>query len=287
MAINTLQAKKISMRNRTLLFVIFCFFTLKFVNSQVIRHPEIPNGNCYNCNSSQDWNDIADKNLLKLSPFNKILHLSFKRKNDVTHYGTTSFVSKDLLLTARHCVDNQENLEYIELNLPSFGNKWVKLNKNDYKIYYYTERFNKDEYDIALIRIINKPKLKLLYYGHFEIAENVKNIMSKHDVNISGFPFKKFAINSTAPDTLVDRKLSSDLVEYNSSNTMIGLPICTCNGDSGGPIWIRSANNYFIVGVYHGSKSKEQGFINPNLNIGVYIGDKVAEWIKNVKATSL
>ncbi len=179
--------------------------------------------------------------------------MSFKRKNDVSHYGTTSFVSKDLLLTARHCVDRQEDLEYIELSLPTFKNNWVRLNTKDYKIYYYTEYFNKAEYDIALVRIINKQKLKILYSGHFEIADSLNSGIRNLDVNISGFPFIKFAINSTAPDTLVNRRLPLDLVEFNTSNTMIGLPACICNGDSGGPIWIRNGNRYLIVGVYHGS----------------------------------
>ncbi len=59
------------MGNRTLLLAVFFFFAIKFSNSQVIRHPIIPTGGCYNCNSTQDWNDITNKNLLKLSPFNK------------------------------------------------------------------------------------------------------------------------------------------------------------------------------------------------------------------------
>jgi len=232
----------------------------------------------------QDWKDITDKNVLKSAPFNKILHLSFKRNNDVIHYGTTSFVTKDLLVTARHCVDNQENLEYIELGLPSLKNKWVRLNKNDYKIYYYTELFNKSEYDISLVRIINKQKLKLLYYGNFEIEDSLNNIIRECDINISGFPFNKFAINSTAPDTLVNRRLSSTLAEYNGGNTMIGYPLCTCSGDSGGPIWTRKENRYFIIGVNQGSKSHQEGFLNPNLNIGVYINNKVVEWIRSVTA---
>ncbi len=270
------------MRNKTMIAFLFCF-SIKTLYSQVIRHRTVPVNPCGICNPGQDWNDISNKRLLKLSPFNRILHLSFKRKDDINRYGTACFISKDLLITARHCVDQEKSLEYLELNLPSLTNNWVRLNKKDYKIYYYTELFNKREYDIALIKVINKQKLSILYHGHFNIVDSPKIIISNCDVSVSGFPSNKFAINSAAPDTLVNRKLSAELIEFNSSNNMIGYPTCTCNGDSGAPIWVKNGNEYFIVGVHCGPASKEEGFVNLNLNVGVFLGSEVSKWIKSVK----
>jgi V8-like Glu-specific endopeptidase len=271
--------------------IVVCFYCFLSVNiySQSVRHPVIPeNGFCDDYKSGYEWQDIIDKSLLKSAPFNKILHLSFKRKNDIKHYGTASFVSKDLLMTARHVVAFQEILEYIELNIPSSKNQWVRLDKKDYEIYCYTEHFKKREDDIALLRIINKQKLKQLYSGHFEVADSISSTMN-NDVNLTGFPFIKFAINSTAPDTLVNRSLPYNLLELNTSKTLVGLPICTCSGDSGAPIWISSGDQYFILGVCEGSGSndKELGLKNPNLNIGILINNDVVKWIRTIEATSL
>ncbi len=75
--------------------------------------------------------------------------------------------------------------------------------------------------------------------------------------------------------------------EFNPLGNMIGLPICVCNGESGGPIWIKNQNRYYILGVHQGSKAIEQGFKNPNLNIAVFINDDVSKWIKSIAAISL
>jgi hypothetical protein len=193
------------MGNRTLLLVVFALFTIKVLNCQTIRHrPETVLGrSCNNCDSEHKWDEISSDKLLKSTPFNKIFHLSFKRHNDIPHYGTASFVSEDLLVTARHCVHHQQNLEYLELTSASVKNRWVRLNKKDFKIYYYTEKVDSRANDIALIRIINQQKLKLLYSGHFELTDG--NYDSVKEINITGFPYIKFAINSISPDTLVNR----------------------------------------------------------------------------------
>lgn len=250
------------------------------LHAQEIRHPiSYPKSRCFHCSSQEDWRVISNAALAQTSPFNKVLHLGLKQENDIKRYGTVSFISNNILITTRHCVDKKESLEYIELYSP-FKKKWIKINKNEYEVYYYTPEFQAFENDIALIKIISKIKLQSLYRGHFAVLENgLDKDLEKPNVNISGFPCTKFAINSTAPDTLVNRSTSSTLFELNPVKNMIGYPLCMCSGDSGGPIWYQADGEYYIIGVNQGSKSDEQGFDNVALNTGVYINEQVKEWI--------
>jgi V8-like Glu-specific endopeptidase len=198
-------------------------------------------------------------------------------------YATVSFISKDVLITARHCVHNKEQLDYLEFFSPE-KEEWIKLSPNEYQVYYYTEKFSGFENDLALIKIICKKKLKYLYKGHFSISEVVfKTNTANFLINSSGYPCVKFAINSTAPDTLINRTTSSAFVELNPTGSMIGHSLCMCSGDSGGPIWYQTGDGqYCVIGVNQGSKSNEQGFQNHNLNIGVYINQNVKLWIDSI-----
>lgn len=266
-----------------MLIVVGLIYTIG-LHAQEIRHPNnYPNSRCFRCSSREDWQVISNAALVQTSPFNRVLHFSFKQKNDIKHYATVSFISNDILITARHCVNEKEQLEYIELYSP-FKNNWIKLNKNEYEVYYYTPEFKGFENDIALIKITNKLKLKSLYQGHFKVIDNgLGRNIEKFSVNISGFPCIKFAINSTAPDTLVNRSTSSTLFKLNLAKNMIGYPICICAGDSGGPIWYKAdGGEYYIIGVHQGSNSNEQEFEDINLNIGVYINEKVKQWIDSI-----
>ncbi len=261
-------------------FSCLCYLYSIVSWTQTIRHPvKIETGFCSSYTSDYKRQDIIDKSLLGSAPFNSILHLCFKRKDDIKHYGTASFISKNLIVTARHILDIEENLEYIELNIPSSNNQWVRLDRKDYKIYYYTQHFDNRESDIALLKIINNQKLKLLYHGHFKLIDSTDSITAS-EVNLTGFPFTKFAIKSITPDTLMNRSISFDYLQFNTSKRLIGLPIRVCSGDSGGPLWIKSGSNYFILGVCGSATAKEMGFKNPDLNIFTSINNEILKWIQ-------
>ncbi len=85
-----------------------------------------------------------------------------------------------------------------------------------------------------------------------------------------------------APDTLLNRSISCDYLQLNTSKTLIGLPFRVCSGDSGGPLWIKSDNNYFILGACGSAMAKEMGFTNPNLNIFTSINNEVLKWILTI-----
>lgn len=270
------------MSYKSLLIVAGLIYTIG-LHAQEIRHPDnYPNSRCFHCGSRVDWQIISNAASVKTSPFNRVLHFCLKQKDDIKHYATASFISSNMLITARHCVSDKEQLEYIELYSP-FKRNWIKFNKNEYEVYYYTPEFKGFENDIALIKITNKLKLQSLYRFHFKVIENGldKNI-EKFIVNSSGFPCIKFAINSAAPDTLVNRFTSSTLFKLNPAKNMIGYPLCMCSGDSGGPIWYEADGEYYIIGVHQGSKSNEQGFEDISLNIGVYINERVKQWIDSI-----
>lgn len=263
--------------------IMLCFlcFTVFTGQGQAFRHLTSADGNCNHCYGVASSNDMIDTKLLKIAPYNNIFHLGIKWKNDVVRYGVASFISKDVLVTARHCVDKKENLEYIELTLPSFNNQWIVLKPEDYKIYYYTPQLQSFESDIALIRVTNKSKLKMLYRSHFKLETKTIHKIENLEINVSGYPFNKFAINSIHSDTLVNRVFSGRHVELNSTNTMAGFPACLCSGDSGGPVWYKRQGSFYLFAVSQGSKAGEAGFKNSNLNISVLISSK-SKWFRSI-----
>ncbi len=184
--------------------------------AQEIRHTEhYSDSRCFHCASKVNWKNIPQGPLRHTAPFNMILHLSTKRKNEAKHYATASFIAEDLLLTARHTVMNNDQLEFIEL-YSNLKLKWIKLNKNDFEVYYYTQEFMKFEQDIVVIRIVNKLKLSFIYQGNFKLVENgLGKRTGKDSINVSGYPCVRFAIKSFKPDTLVTRSALSDLFVLN------------------------------------------------------------------------
>ncbi|MGI8952267.1 MAG: trypsin-like serine peptidase [Chitinophagaceae bacterium] len=231
---------------------------------------------------------ILDYRVFK-APYNKILHLGVKRYNDIEHFCTVYFITDNLLITTRHCINNNDLINYIELCLPSIKkDKWIKLDSNEYKIYYYSENFSSRDKDIALIKITDKQKLKLLYEGNFEIADSVlwikKNMI--YQVKTAGFPCDKFSINSRSFDTLVVSSTNTDSIIINDNQTLMGYAMCSCPGDSGAPIWIQTDEHYYIIATSQGSAPGVSGFEDMNSNVGVLINDNIKNWIKSISVSS-
>ena len=161
------------------------------------------------------------------------------------------------------------------------NNKWIILNKSDFEIHYYSDTFKQFDHDLAIIKILNKTKLKSIYNYSFKV-NNMDIPIDQTTIFLAGYPFKKFSFNSTLPDTLVCRTTTFSQLEFNQSKMMMGYPLCTCPGDSGAPIWVELNDSFYILGIHQGSRSKEKGFSNALLNVGVFFTPEVISWILSV-----
>ena len=163
------------------------------------------------------------------------------------------------------------------------ANKWVLLNKSDFKIFYYTERLTTFSVDVSVIRITNREKLKMIYTSHFKLGVNI-DTSQVDSLHMAGYPFKKFAINSPAPDTMVTRVVAFKDAEYNSTKTMIALPVCSCPGDSGGPVWLEFKASYYLLGIFQGAGWEEQAPDNSRRSTAVFLYKEMASWISDIVA---
>lgn len=251
-----------------------------YLFSQEIRHLNLPaNLSCFNCDSSNVGEDIFEIQELSLRPFDNIFQMSVKYDGGIRRYSTISFISENCMVTNRHCLEYFDKIELIEVGkLSGTKVKWFVFDKSDFEILYYGSTFSSFDYDLALIKINNTNKLKKIFKSSFSLMK--KDLFEKCQVvKVSGYPFIKFAINSKAPDTLVCRSIEYDQVEFNKNRTMIGYPLCTCPGDSGAPIWFEYGSKFYIIGIHQGSRSGEKGFINRQLNVGIFFNDDVTDWI--------
>lgn len=264
------------------LLLIIINLNYTFIFSQKIRHKDLNNNHaCFNCRANNIGHDIFENYKLKDTPFNNVLQLSVKQINDIKHYSTTSFISSNCLITARHCVEYRDAVEFIELRTNKKNNEWIILNRSDFEIYYYSDTFKQFDHDLAIIKILNKTKLKSIYNYSFSV-NNIHIPSDQTTIFLAGYPFNKFSINSTLPDTLVCRKTTFSQIEFNQSKMMMGYPMCTCPGDSGAPIWVELNDSFYILGIHQGSRSNEKGFSNSLLNVGVFFTPEVISWILSV-----
>lgn len=229
--------------------------------------------------------DILDPELTS-PPFNKILHLGVKTKHDdIEHYSTVSFVGKELLLAARHALDKNDEIEYIELSLASkVPERWIKLYPSDFKIFYYAKEFSSLENDLAIIKILKTNVSKIIYKGNFNLMQfdTLKTIAGSDTIRIhlTGFPCSKFSL-TYGPDTLVSRSTTVKECVIDESNHFLYFPLFVCPGDSGSPIWVKFYNSYFIIALLQGSRPDRSGKINPAFNEAVILNSSIMSWLKS------
>jgi len=80
---------------------------------------------------------------------------------------------------------------------------------------------------------------------------------------------------------VVDRK-ATDSIQLATSEDLIGFALCACSGDSGGPIWVKSGNQYYVLGIYVSPNFMKYKGIDKNKNIGVMMSSQVKNWIKSI-----
>lgn len=263
------------------------------VYAQTPRHTEQCPGSIRQCCSPfslREERELITGVKIKQSPFNKILHYAIKLNGiDRKRHCTAFFIDTDIIMTCFHCTINDKNINYIELTLPSTQkDNWIKLEKTEFNIYSYQERFS-TETDIVIIKLKNKQKLKLLYKGHFEIADsNIITDKTPYTVHLTGFPCDKFSTDVTSPDTLVDRNTALASIEFNTAKTLVGHPMYSCRGESGSPLWIEINNKQYVIAVNQGRFTQlAAGFgSHADLNTAVLINEDVKRWIQSIQANT-
>lgn len=235
-------------------------------------------------NSLDEWRNIIDTVTFK-NPYTSVIHLGIKKMNDDReHYSTASFISKNFIITAMHCLMDSAHIEYIDLKVPDIkSDKWVRLYKDDFQIYYYAPRIDSPADDIALLKIKNIKNGSLVYRSYFT-ATDFNN--DKHDslqINISGFPCLRFCYTANCMDTLVNRHADKTDMKINAAGTCMQIPVVTCPGDSGGPVWYGAAERYFIIGIAQSSDARRAGFTEePDHTIAVLMNADKIKWIQSV-----
>jgi V8-like Glu-specific endopeptidase len=223
------------------------------------------------------------------APFNFILHLETnhnylgKRSQD---WGTAAFINENTLLTAHHVLIRKEWLTKIGLSLAnSAKDDWIYFYKsnNDFEIFYYKNYKKAKSYefkstDIAVIRILNKEKLGKLYKGKF-LYDSIQTFSQDDIMDLTGFPCY-FANNQVGYDTLINRRAAKKNLNLNSDHNFIGYEFFTCIGDSGGPIWAKKDDKFYIVGVHHGGGG-DIG-LDESYNISVKLNGDIIKWLNGI-----
>ncbi|XP_022184090.2 chymotrypsin BI [Nilaparvata lugens] len=194
--------------------------------------------------------------------------LFLKRKNEQTHssFCGGSLISRSLILTAAHCLDNIEEVE-VCLGCMHFNNDHEKrrkaflVKKSSMIIHESWDPMNLKN-DIALLILpttapltdgVIKP-LKLPKLGSmFEGVEGTVSGWGKTKSKASGIS-KKLKYISTA---ILDQKKCKDFYKETSNYTIEKHQLCTdgskgkstCQGDSGGPLVIKEGNEYTQIGI--------------------------------------
>lgn len=207
------------------------------------------------------------------NPYKGIIHLKIKRLFSGSNLSTASFIKNDLIITANHNVMYSPFITKIEIFV---NGKWIKLKKKNVRIHHYHQGiFHNKNKDIAIIKIKNISVLEGVNITSFN-AKPYAGITAyeKNDFHITGFP-------SDRPNILVDKSGSSSEFILDNSNNIIGYNnVYTCKGDSGAPLWYKSDNKYYLLGIHHGKKNirTEQ---NITMNASILITPEVEKWIFN------
>lgn len=235
-------------------------------------------------NSLDTWQNIIDTVTFK-KPYTSIIHIGFKRSTDNReHYCSASFIAKNFMITAMHCMVDTANIEYLDLKIPDIRSyKWIRFYKGEFEIFYYPGWRDSAASDIALLKIKNTKKASQVYRSHFVLADF--NI-DKHDsltINISGFPCLRFCYTGNCMDTLVNRYADKNDIKINTAGSCLQIPRSTCPGDSGSPVWYASAGQYFIIGITRGGCMESEGLHElPDHTMAVMINADKIKWIQSV-----
>ena len=230
------------------------------------------------------WQNIVDTAAFK-EPFTSVVHLGVKRANDDReHYSTASFIAKDCLIAAKHCVPDSIKVEYIDVHIPDLtADKWVRFYKGDFRIYYYNNSFLDEANDIVIIQLLNKKENRKVYKSKLQIADfNSKN-NDTLIVNATGFPCLRFCFSGNCMDTLINRPAYAYEVEINAAGNCARVPVSSCRGDSGGPLWYKFNGRYFLMGIMQGGNFIRAGLKNlPDNTMVILIDADKVKWIQSV-----
>ncbi|MFL9483956.1 trypsin-like serine peptidase [Chitinophagaceae bacterium LWZ2-11] len=217
------------------------------------------------------------------TPYNGIVRI---RLNNGDGWGTGALIADNMIITARHVLATYSlksiGLQYSLQN----GDTMIRLSKRDFDIIYNKKHAKPSDidYDLALIKIKNpllikwnadKVSFKMLDF--FTLKPSITN-----EIHFTSYPFDKVGITlyeEKKRDTLVESKTSLNKILFNERGSMMGYLMYTCNGDSGGPLWVEIEKNIYLVGICQGWSNIF--FRNPYLHNAVLLNTEKVDWINS------
>ncbi|MFZ4402687.1 MAG: S1 family peptidase [Pseudobdellovibrionaceae bacterium] len=236
----------------------------------------------------------------KLQPTNpfakKVVMLLSTEGNETIPTCTATPVAPNILLTAAHCVVDAVSIDkdvkkikvaiHTDLTCESgFDAKTQVLTVNRIlmheKYSYMTKVMNKMDNDVALIKLDSPLPMDYqvsTLYKQDEVLDDKQVVMVGYgqsdigDKNSAGYLRMKMKISTfgQGQDLTSDGKLL--LIAKSDGGS--------CNGDSGGPLFVKSKGVWKIAGIVSGSQ-RRPGDINPCGDIGIYgYVPYYADWIE-------
>ncbi|WP_269235021.1 trypsin-like serine peptidase [Flavobacterium flavigenum] len=230
------------------------------------------------CNCAPDSlknkrNDISG-NELGVQPYNAVTHLFVKRMYSDFHPSTASFIRKDVLITANHCLIRSPFISKIKMSISGVV---VELKKRDFKIYHYHRSlFHKKSKDIAILVLTSQgvEKIESLKYSFFDAYAFNNSTQENLKIHLTGFPCDR-------QDKLVDKFCSFRELKSSNNAVTVGYPnLFTCKGDSGAPLWYEDNGYFKLISIHHGGNDFG-AFGTDAVNIGTKITDDVITWINS------
>jgi V8-like Glu-specific endopeptidase len=215
--------------------------------------------------------------LSEQAPYNGIVHIG---KNNGEDWGTGSFISDSVLITARHVALGLRNLELIQYTATGIHD--IYFRSSEYEVIYDRAHRHSINHEVALIRFKDKSKIKPLVHTIFLLRNYMELWPSiQSDVYLTGYPFDKADANQNRKpfvvDTLADKHIVKDSLQFSDDHTMVGYPLYTCSGDSGAPLWVRIGNSYYIIGIHYGYAP---GWVqDTDYNLSTLINKPEMDWI--------
>lgn len=183
---------------------------------------------------------------------------------------TANVVSSNFVLTAGHCLDNLDSGQPVRVHFYISGFEEFTIYRSQIEIsvtqvfrpneYFQRHRANKtapNPADLALLELDRAVPAGML---HFEITNRKYSLEELPEVPVAGFGYEShiegrfFAEGDSLLRWSYRKRLPGN---YNMLLFDVSDQVGTCDGDSGGPIFIPGASGYILLGIISARFSPE------------------------------
>lgn len=234
--------------------ILLLFFVYIVINNNILLAKELP----INRMVIEDDNGIIIEDW---ENYKSIVHLKTDLNDELVNC-TGTIISKNIILTAAHCVYNQKlniKAKSAKIFFRQDNNKFLEYKSINIKIHPEYLTNNNKRYDIGLIKIKNNNTIsnEMNNNSYVELIEDLGN----RGIQIIGYPADK--INESTITLWSDKG-----IVFSEENGILSYKIDTTSGQSGAPILLENGN---VVGIHTSGNKK--------INYGVHITKDILKWI--------